>query len=135
MLQAFYRDFGTGSLFFIKQSPSSPGGWTNHTSLGGGLTSDPTVGINSDGRLEIFIKGTDNALHHIWQTTPSGAWSAWTSLGGGLTSGAAPALNANGRLSAIVRGLDNQLYYNVQSSAGSSSWSGFFPIGGNASSF
>ena len=135
MLQAFYRDFGTGSLFYIKQSPGAPGGWTNHTSLGGGLTSDPTVGINGDGRLEIFIKGTDNALHHIWQTTPSGSWSMWTSLGGGLTSGAAPALNANGRLSAIVRGLDNQLYYNVQSSAGSSSWSGFFPIGGNASSF
>jgi hypothetical protein len=135
-LQVFYRDFSTNSLFFIRQTPGAPGGWATPTSLGGGLTSDPTVGINADGRLEIFIRGTDNALHHIWQNSPSsGAWSAWTSLGGGLTSGAAPALNANGRLSAIVRGLDNALYYNVQSTAGSSSWTGFFPIGGNASSF
>jgi hypothetical protein len=136
LVQVFYREFG-GSLFFTKQSPSSPGGWTPvHTNLGGGLNSDPTVGINADGRLEIFIRGTDNQLHHIWQTAPSGsAWSAWTPLGGGLTSGAAPAQNANGRVSAIVRGLDNALYYNVQSSAGSATWTGFFPIGGNASSF
>ncbi len=135
-LQVFYRDFGTGSLFFMKQSPSGPGGWTLPTNLGGGLNSDPTVGINADGRLEIFIRGTDNGLHHIWQTTPSSSsWSAWTPLGGGLTSGAAPALNANGRLSAIVRGLDNALYYNVQNTPGNSSWTGFFPIGGNASSF
>jgi galactose oxidase-like protein len=135
-LQVFYRDFGTGSLFFMKQSPGAPGGWTSPTNLGGGLNSDPTVGINADGRLEIFIRGTDNGLHHIWQTAPSGStWSAWTPLGGGLTSGAAPALNANGRLSAIVRGLDNALYYNVQNSSGSSPWTGFFPIGGNASSF
>lgn len=135
-LQVFFRDAGTTGLSFFRQSPSFPGGWSPSTSLGGGLVSAPAVGINADGRLEIFIRGTDNQLHHIWQTAPSSStWSAWTPLGGGLTSGAAPAQNANGRVAVIVRGLDNALYYNVQTAAGSSTWTGFFPIGGNASSF
>jgi len=137
-LQVFYREFGMagGGLAYVKQSPGSPGGWSNHTSLGSSLNSAPTVGINGDGRLEVFSRATDNTLQHIWQTAPSGStWSSWVSLGGGLTSGAAPAQNANGKLSAVVRGLDNALYYNVQSTAGSSTWAGFVRLGGNASSF
>jgi Galactose oxidase-like, Early set domain/Calx-beta domain/Glyoxal oxidase N-terminus len=138
LLQVFYREFGMAGagLAYIKQSPGSPGGWSNHTSLGNSLNSAPTVGINGDGRLEVFARVSDNTLHHIWQTTPSGStWSSWISLGGGLTSGAAPAQNAGGKLSVVVRGLDNALYYNVQSTAGSSTWAGFVRLGGNASSF
>jgi hypothetical protein len=38
---------------------------------------------NSDGRLEVFARGTDDALWHIWQTAPhAGPWSGWASLGG-----------------------------------------------------
>jgi hypothetical protein len=138
LLQVFYREFGMagGGLAYVKQSPGSPGGWSNHTSLGSSLTSPPTVGINGDGRLEVFSRAGDNTLQHIWQTTPSGStWSSWISLGGGLTSGAAPAPNGNGKLSVVVRGLDNALYYNVQANAGSSTWAGFVRLGGNASSF
>ena len=138
LLQVFYREagMGGGALVYIKQAPGAPGGWSNHTSLGSSLNSPPTVGINGDGRLEVFSRAMDNTLQHIWQTTPSGNfWSSWISLGGGLTSGAAPAQNANGKLSVVVRGLDNALYYNVQSTAGSSSWAGFVRLGGNASSF
>jgi len=137
-LQVFYREAGMAgaALVYIKQSPGSPGGWSNHTLLGGSLNSEPSVGINSDGRLEVFFRASDNTLQHIWQTAPSGStWSAVTSLGGGLTSGAAAGQNANGKLSAVVRGLDNALYYNVQSTAGSSTWAGFIRLGGNASSF
>ena len=137
-LQVFYREAGMAgaALVYIKQSPGSPGGWSNHTILGGSLNSEPSVGINSDGRLEVFFRASDNTLQHIWQTAPSGStWSAVTSLGGGLTSGAAAGQNANGKLSAVVRGLDNALYYNVQSTAGSSTWAGFIRLGGNASSF
>ena len=43
--------------------------------------------VNSDGRLEVFVRGTDDALWHIWQTVPHGGpWSAWASLGGNITS-------------------------------------------------
>jgi hypothetical protein len=40
---------------------------------------------NADGRLEVFVWGTDNALWHIWQMVPNSGysgWSNWASLGG-----------------------------------------------------
>ena len=138
LLQVFYRDAGTNSLFFTKQSPGSPGGWLQvHTNLGGALTSDPSVGINGDGRLEIFVRGTDNGLHHIWQTAPSSStWSPWSPLGGNLASSrAAPATNANGQLSVVVRWFDSTLSYNVQTGIPSSPWSGFISLSGGATSF
>jgi len=54
--------------------------------LGGTLTSIPHVASNADGRLEGFVRGTDRALWHIWQTAPNGGWSGWSSLGGTLLS-------------------------------------------------
>lgn len=44
------------------------------------------VGRNTDGRLEVFARGADNALWNVWQTSPNGAWAHWSSLGGVLTS-------------------------------------------------
>jgi hypothetical protein len=35
---------------------------------------------NADRRLEVFARGVDGALIHIWQT-PSNGWSEWGSLG------------------------------------------------------
>ncbi|WP_208750680.1 hypothetical protein, partial [Bradyrhizobium daqingense] len=63
------------------------GPWSGWASLGGQITSDPAAIANSDGRLEAFARGTDNALWHIWQDKPhSGPWSGWASLGGVLLS-------------------------------------------------
>jgi hypothetical protein len=69
---------------------------------------------NINGRLELFARGVDGALIHIWQTSPSGApWSDWESLGiphpkfrstdgrfvfGGIDSAPIAAINADGRL-------------------------------------
>jgi len=50
--------------------------------MGGVITSDPVVGRNQDGRLEVFARGTDDALWHNWQTVPNNGWSGWGSLGG-----------------------------------------------------
>jgi hypothetical protein len=134
LLQVFYRDAGTNSLFFTKQSPSSPGGWTPMTNLGGALTSDPAVGMNVDGRLEVFVRGTDNGLHHIWQTSPAGSsWSLWDPLGGALASGGVPILHTSGRMAVFARGSNNQINYNAHSPLGG--WLGFADIGGNASGF
>jgi hypothetical protein len=57
-------------------------GWSGWASLGGILTSAPTIFQNLDGRLEAFVRGTDSALWHIWQTAPNNGWSRWASLGG-----------------------------------------------------
>ena len=55
-------------------------GWE---SLGGVLTSGPAVSSWDDGRLDVFVRGTDKALWHKWF---DGRWSGWESLGGVLTS-------------------------------------------------
>ena len=48
------------------------------------ITSTPDVTNDADGRLEVFARGTDRALWHIWQTAPGNGWSSWASLGGVL---------------------------------------------------
>ena len=96
------------------------GGWA---SLGGVLTSAPTATRNADGRLEVFVRGTDNALYNRWQTAPNNGWSAnWGNLGGVLTSNIAAARNADGRLEVFVRGTDNALWHRWQT-APNNGWS------------
>ena len=58
------------------------GPWSGWASLGGEITSSPVVTSDADGRLEVFARGTDNALWHMWQTAPNNGWSSWASLGG-----------------------------------------------------
>src|SRR3954452_11630757 len=61
------------------------GAWRGFESLGGTLSPGPVaVGRTADGRLDVFARGLDNALWHVWEIVPGGAWSAWTSLGGQL---------------------------------------------------
>src|SRR5258705_9149579 len=40
------------------------------------------VGVNADGRLELFVLGGDKGAWHKWQSTPNGGWGEWSSLGG-----------------------------------------------------
>src|SRR5258708_34517966 len=60
-------------------------GWSGWASLGGIITTEPICGRNPDGRLEVFARGTDNALWHIWQTAVNNGWSGRASLGGVLS--------------------------------------------------
>ena len=39
----------------------------------------PAVASWSSGRLDVFVRGTDNALWHKWYQN---SWSGWESLGG-----------------------------------------------------
>ena len=59
-------------------------GWTDKSSWR--PSSDPTVTRNWDGRLDVFVRSTDNAIWHRAQATPNGAWSGWSSLGGHVNS-------------------------------------------------
>ena len=49
-------------------------GWSGWASHGRRHLSDPVVARNADGRLEVFVRGADNALWHIWQTAPNNGW-------------------------------------------------------------
>jgi hypothetical protein len=61
------------------------GGWSDWYCHGSpppaGLMGSPTVAASADGRLELFVVGTDGALWHLGQTAPNGGWSEWHSHG------------------------------------------------------
>jgi hypothetical protein len=46
-----------------------------------GLVGSPAVAAGAEGRLELFVAGTDGALWHTWQTARNGGWSPWYSHG------------------------------------------------------
>jgi len=104
-------------------------GWSGWAALGGVLTSNIAVGKNADGRLEAFVRGTDNGLYHMWQDAPNGTWSGWAALGGVLTSDPVVASNADGRLEVFVRGGDNAMYHLWQTGL-NGTWSGWGSLGG-----
>ena len=81
--------------------------WSNWQSLGGVLTSDPATVSWGDGRTDVFVRGTDNALWHKWF---NGTWSGWESLGGVLSSGPDVSSWAAGHLDVFARGSDNALW-------------------------
>jgi hypothetical protein len=97
-----------------QNSPGSSSSWTVHQSLEGNVRADsnPAVAVNSDGRLEVFVIGPQNALYHKWQTSPgSSTWTAWTSLGGSISGSPAVIQNQDGRLEAFVVGESNNALF------------------------
>jgi hypothetical protein len=76
-------------LYYKTQTSAGGSTWSSSwTSLGGGLRSntDPIVIANSDGRLQVFVVGTNNQLYYKTQASAgSSTWSSsWISLGGGI---------------------------------------------------
>jgi acylphosphatase len=130
LMGAFYtgahRNLEADDIAGIRALYGSGGGWA---SLGGIITSNIGSSRNADGRLEIFARGTDNALWHQWQTAPNNGWSGWASLGGIITSDPVLALNADGRMEVFVRGSDNAVWHQWQT-APSNGWSGWASLGG-----
>lgn len=110
------------------------------------MYSTPSVAVNSDGRLEIFVGMTDGNVWHIWQTAPAGAscvikssppWSAWAKLGiptGVHTTDNLPCPAAilnpkTGFLEVYVVGDDGALFQNSQDPTGPDGWAGWQPFG------
>ncbi len=92
-------------------------------SLAGGLTSAPAAASWAAGRLDVFVRGPDNALWHKWYQN---GWSGWESLGGVLASDPAVASWGSGRLDVFVRGTDNALWHKWYQNG----WSGWESLEG-----
>ena len=87
--------------------------------------------VNSDGRLEVFLRATDGAVWNIWQTVPhAGPWSAPNALGGVVKQPLVPALNSDGRLEIFGVGTDNAAYNDWQTAPHAGPWSGWNRLGG-----
>ncbi|NML13645.1 C1 family peptidase [Azohydromonas caseinilytica] len=122
-------DTSYGPYGAVGASIEQQGAWSGWASEGGVLTSDIAVDNNADGRLEVFVRGTDGAVWHKWQVAPNSGWSGWASEGGVITSNIAVGRNADGRLEVFVRGTDNALWHKWQV-APNSTWSGWASEGG-----
>ena len=85
--------------------------------------SHPAAVSWSNGRIDTFVRGSDDALWHRWY---DGGWSDWESLGGVLTSGPAVASWAPGRLDVFARGTDNALWHRWYDGG----WGGWESLGG-----
>jgi len=104
--------------------------WSGFSRLGGSLTSAPAVASWGVNRLDLFARGQDNALYHMWY---DGAWHAWTRIGGSLTSAPAVASWGTNELDVFARGQDNA-YYQDTSTDGGTNWSGWKRIAASAAS-
>ena len=113
IVQTLSSDTSWGSYFFA----GGPGADIRWDSLGGQWPGDPAVGGNADGRLEVFLRGNDTDLYHLWQTSPNGNWSApWIGLGGQWHHDPVIGRNADGRLEIFAIGDDTNLYHLWQTS-------------------
>lgn len=125
--------FGRGTdnaLWWADPATGQP--WT---SLGGNITSKPSVISNGTGgtigSIVAFARGTDQAVWYTFRS-PAG-WQNWTKVGGKLYPGTAPAaVYVGSTIYVVVVGTDRQMYVNETSDG--ARWSGWFVLGGKASS-
>ena len=98
------------------------GEWGTWGSLGGQLTASPAAVSWADGRIDVFGRGSDNALW--WRHYDSGTWSAWESLGGQLAATTGPAVSsqAEGQLDVFAIGSDNAIWTRYYDGSAWSSW-------------
>jgi hypothetical protein len=100
---------------------------------GQGLGSKPAVARNQDGRLELFMRGSDLNVWHCWQSAAgAGPWSPWHSLGRPVNGRAdlAAGAQADGRLvvfAANTRSPELALLEQTAPNDGWSSWRPFEP--------
>jgi hypothetical protein len=124
---------GSDSGLWHKWQVVPNGGWSGWASLGGSLDQNhaPAVGMNADGRLEVFAVSAGK-LWHSWQLVPNGGWSGWASLGGPgpggyVYSDPAVARDAAGRLAVFVVGSGYEVYHTTQLAPGGA-WSSWFAL-------
>ncbi len=120
---------------------TTAGGWGGPLALpsaGGPLAPYLSVGLNTDGRMEVFGRRLDNHhLVHLWQTFPNGGFAtAWGDFGnpGTVTPEQVGcpvvAANGDGRLQLFVKNGGGGMSTIWQAPGQPSGWSGWLDLGG-----
>lgn len=101
-------------------------------SLGGEATSGPAAAVRQDGTLDLYVRGTDEAIHH--KSRPKGGdWTAWESLGGVTSTGPGTSARVGtDTVDLFVGGGDRALYHKAWNPR--NGWSGWASVGGAISS-
>ena len=88
-------------------------------------SSSPTVSSWAPNRLDVFVRGSDNALYHkSWNGI---GWSPYERLGGNLEGAPAAISRGPNLIDVFFRGRDNHLY---QKSYNGSTWRSIVDLGG-----
>lgn len=108
--------------------PPAWSAWESPQPIGGGLGSGPAAASWAPNRLDVFARGSDGRVKHLWGAQ---AWSGWEDLGGGTPSEPGAVSWGPNRIDLFVRGGDNQLWHEDWNG---SAWSGWEPLGGQITS-
>lgn len=93
------------------------------------LKSAPAVAQNSDGRLQAFYRGGDDALYTIAQTAPgSSTWTSPISLGGIIIQDPVVVRGNTGLLEVLVVGSGNNVFYKRQTAPNAVTFTDFSPL-------
>jgi len=80
---------------------NSGSGWT---SLGKRILGQPAAYGSAGGRIDVFVRGTDDA---VWRNAlVNGSWGQWTSLGGHVTEAPTVAFTSPSAWTVVARGAD-----------------------------
>jgi len=91
--------------------------WSGWLTLGGKFRGGPSVVRSSDGRLEVFGRGADNAIWHKYQAdSNSDQWTTWINLGDNnkFTSDPVAILSSEGFIHLFAKGADSSLMHKTQ---------------------
>jgi len=106
--------------------------WSEWQSLGGKMSSGPSVVTNADGLLEVFSRGMNREIFVKRQMDhDSPEYYLWETLGGDSASTPTTLLHPDGSVHVLFRGSDKQIYHNVKQSVsrGVYEWSGWNVLG------
>ena len=134
-LEIFIVGFSDNQLYYRRQISPNSNQWSDGWDPLEGYWHPykrPFVARNNDGRLYVFIVGTDGRMYHKWQTSlkSDGLWdwnSTWVQLGKEewpRSSNPTVARNGDGRLEIFIVGPKEEIYHKWQTSAtNSNQWS------------
>ncbi|WP_426403160.1 family 43 glycosylhydrolase [Streptomyces sp. R-07] len=132
-LTVFALDAADRSMLRRVQLDPDTDTWSEWETFGGPTGAVPTLGRNTDGRLEVFSLAPGGVnLHHRVQR-PDGGWYDWEEFGG--PAGAAPAVarDAGGRLQVFAPSPGGASFARRrQRSPGSTAWDAWEPGFGGA---
>lgn len=129
-LYACHSDGHVWHNFQIKGGGGAWNGWGDTGVPGSGGRGGMCIGINLDGRLEVFVSTPAGVVWHRYQNTRNGSWTPWYQLGGSAyDQHLFCANNQNGALQVFaINSSDTAIWTNYQSTPGGG-WNGFFSMG------
>ena len=84
------------------------------SALGGAVSGSAAAAANSDGRLQVFVRGADNSLYYARQASPGSGWSGFAFVAGPLSGDPAVGRNLDGRLEVFAADAGGQLRHSWQ---------------------